>query len=73
MMTYTLLKSDNLSRAKDLLEKYKFNVEGYVKEHLWNLYRLKKAKRPRVNVILVSVIPKFSMIFSFATTFLSRS
>ena len=61
MMTNSILKSDNLTRAKDILEKYKFNVEDYVRENLLKLYKLDKAKRPRVNVIHISNIVLYAM------------
>ena len=50
MMTNSILKSNNLTRAKEILEKYKFNVEDYVKKNLKKLYKLDGAIRPRVNV-----------------------
>ena len=50
MMNTSILHSNNLARAKELLEKYKFNVQGYVDNCLPELYDIGSPFRPRVAV-----------------------
>ena len=50
MMTEWIKKSQSLTRVKELIEKCNFDVEGYVKEKLKDLYQLDRADCPRVTV-----------------------
>ena len=64
MMTNSILKSDDLSRVKELLEKYKFNVKSYVAKQEKELYYLdEKHHRPRVIVSLTVQISHTGYVF----------
>ena len=52
MMDRSILKLDHLSRVKDLLDKYKYNVEDYVENRFQKLCILDERGRPRVTVSL---------------------
>ena len=50
MMSDSILKSVRLTRAKELLEKDEFDIEGYVTREILSLYELKSDNRPRTAV-----------------------
>ena len=56
-MTNSLLISNSLTRVRELLEKYEFDVQGFVHDRLLSLYELPNEERPRVshNYIIIYV------------------
>ena len=50
MMTKSILKSNGLVRIRELLERYEFDVRGYVDKHLWELYKIPEDKYHRSRV-----------------------
>ena len=71
-MTYWILGPNGLDKAKALMKRYDFNVEEYVKQHLYSLYKLKEDPRPRVSVSNVS-ISKSHYFFPTALSFICQS
>ena len=71
-MTHCILGPNGLDNAKALMKSYYFNVEEYVKQHLYSLYELKEKPRLRVSVSNVS-ISKSHYFFPTALSFICQS
>ena len=55
-MTDLILKSNKLPWIKLLLEVYEFDAEKYTKDHLWELFNLRRLENNRMAVSRSSVL-----------------
>ena len=53
MMTDAIRFSNRLHLIRELLEVYEIDIEDYVKEELWELYKFYKLERKRVAVSFI--------------------